>query len=131
MALNFFKNLFGKKSSTKDGETKSFDEIYNDLGIFEYLEDGFKVNGKDFSSKIKWTEIDQINVYKKDLIAYDLVAMEIIHGEKVLTIHEELPGWFQFVAKTKEIFSQIPKDWELKIIHPAFEPNFTTIYKAN
>lgn len=54
--------------------------------------------------------------------------MEIVRGEKYFVISEELPGWFQFVKKTKEIFPIIPKDWDLNIIHPAFQTNFTTIY---
>ena len=55
--------------------------------------------------------------------------MRIVHGNTFFTISEELPGWYQFVIKTKEIFRDIPKDWDLKIPFPPFETNYTVIYK--
>lgn len=126
--MNFFSNLFQKINSKKDEPKKSFDEIYADLGLFEYSEDGFKITNQDFSKDIKWTEIDRINAYKKDLYAYDLIVMEIVCGENALTINEETPGWFQLVLKLKEVFDSIPKDWDMNIAQPAFATNFTTIY---
>jgi hypothetical protein len=115
--------------NTKKNESKkSFDEIYADLGLFEYSEDGFKITTQDFSKDIKWTEIHQINAYKKDVYAYDLIVMEIVCGENSLTINEETLGWFQLVLKLKEVFDSIPKDWDMKITQPPFKTNFTTIY---
>lgn len=75
-----------------------------------------------------WSEITQLNVYKEDLITIDIVQMEIVCGDKFLTITEDSPGWYQFVVKTKEVFPSIPKDWDLKIILPAFEVNYSVIY---
>lgn len=126
--MNFFSRLFQKINTKKNESKKSFDEIYADLGLFEYSEDGFKITTQDFSKDIKWTEIDQINAYKKDVYAYDLIVMEIICGENSLTINEETLGWFQLVLKLKEVFDSIPKDWDMKITQPPFETNFTTIY---
>ena len=126
--MNFFLKLFQKKSTVKTDINKSFDEIYSDLGMFEYLDDGFKIESKDFSRIIKWSDIDKINAYKKDLYTYDLVVMEIICEENALTINEESPGWFQLILKLKIIFETIPKDWEMNIIQPTFATNFTTIY---
>ena len=55
--------------------------------------------------------------------------MEIVYGHKSFTISEELPGWYQFILKTKEIFPTIPKDWDIQIIQPAFATNYATIYE--
>ena len=129
--MNFFLKLFQKKTTLKTDINKSFDEIYSDLGMFEYLDDGFKIESKDFSRIIKWSEIDKINAYKKDLYAYDLVVMEIICEENTLTINEESPGWFQLVLKLKENFETIPKDWDMNITQPAFATNFITIYSKS
>ena len=126
--MNFFSMLFQKINSKKDESKKTFDEVYSDFGLFEYSEDGFKFTNQDFSKNIKWTEIDRINVYKKDIFAYDLIVMEILCGENALTINEETPGWFQLVLKLKEVFNSIPKDWDINIVQPAFATNFTTIY---
>jgi len=123
---NFFSKLFGKTEAA--GPDESFQKIWDDAGVFEYEEDGFKITDEDFYIHIKWNEIDKIAAYKKDLFAVDLIVMEISHNEKHLTLNEEMPGWFQFVLKTKEIFSEIPKDWDVEIMHPAFEENYTVLY---
>jgi len=69
-----------------------------------------------------------VNVYKRDLITIDRIEMEIVIEGRSITISEDLPGWYQFVLKTKEKYSSIPKDWDIEIIQPAFATNFTTIY---
>ena len=127
--MNFFKKLFAKKSFENPELKQNFEEIYSDLGIFEYFEDGFKITTKDFEKTLKWFEIDQINAFKKDLYAYDLVVLEILCGENALSINEETPGWFQFIIKLKDVFETIPKDWEINITQPAFAENYTVLYE--
>lgn len=106
----------------------TFDEMYKELGVFEYDDTGFTIHYEDFTKRLAWSDITQINVYKVDQLTIDRIDMEIVYGEKAFTINEELPGWYQFVLKTKEIFPRIPKDWDVKIIQPAFATNYTTIY---
>ncbi len=107
----------------------SFDEIYSEFGIFEYENNGFRILSNKNDNLILWSDIIEINVYKKDLYVYDLISMEILIKEKVLNINEETAGWYQFVLKLKEIFKEIPKDWEIEIAQPPFELNFRTILK--
>lgn len=102
--------------------------MYSDLGAFEYDESGFTIQYKDFTKRLAWADITQLNVYKVDQLTIDRIDMQIVYGDKAFTISEELPGWYQFVLKTKEIFPTIPKDWDITIIQPAFAKNFTTIY---
>ena len=73
-------------------------------------------------------KLHNLYVYKVDQFTIDRIDMEIVYGDKAFTISEELPGWYQFVLKTKEIFDTIPKDWDITIIKPAFATNFATIY---
>ena len=127
--MSFFSKLFEKFIPKEPESKKSFEEIYNDLGIFEYSDNGFKIGLIDSTETIKWAEIDEINAYKKDVYAYDLVVMEIVCGKNSFSVNEETPGWFQLVIKLKEIFESIPKDWEVNITQPPFATNFTTIYK--
>ncbi|AWA31077.1 hypothetical protein HYN48_13820 [Flavobacterium magnum] len=124
-----FSKILRKKHLTNSNSDKSFDEIYNDLGCFKYDEVGFILDYENFNASVKWDEITQLNVYKKDLITIDQIEMQIVAGQKYFTISEELPGWFQFIIKTKEMFPTIPKDWDMKIINPPFQANFTTIYE--
>lgn len=107
---------------------KSYHEIYNDLGGFQYDVEGFTINYKDFSKRVNWDEITKLIAYKRDQITVDRIELEIVFGDKAFMISEDLPGWYQFVIKTKEIYPTIPKDWDVKINQPAFDKNVTTIY---
>lgn len=109
--------------------SESFQKKHNNFGAIEYKNDGFVIKDKDLSVDIKWDDINKIEVYKKDLFTVDLIVMEITHDEKVLVIDEELPGWFQFILKLKEIFSEIPRDWDLTIMNPAFEKNYRVLFE--
>ena len=106
----------------------TFDEIFQDLGIFKYATLGFTVESKDFLASIKWADIEEINVYKSDLLTTDRIDMEIVYLDRILTINEELPGWYQFVIKLNENFPEIPRDWDTEIVFPAFATNYRTIY---
>ncbi|MBI1838155.1 MAG: hypothetical protein HYR91_12905 [Flavobacteriia bacterium] len=130
--MNWFKDIISKLQSKKHvtnyNSGKSFEERYNDLGVFQYDSESFTITHKDFSRRIKWDDVIQINAYKRDQITIDRIEMEIVFDDKYFTISEDLPGWYQFILKTKEIYPRIPKDWDIKIIQPAFTSNFTTIY---
>lgn len=107
---------------------KSFEEQQSELGAFQYTDDGFIYSRGDFSKDLKWSEITEINVYQKDLITFDEIRMEIVYGENSIEISEEIPGWYQFVLRTKEIFNSIPKNWDLEIVQPPFAINYKKIY---
>ncbi|MEJ8819712.1 hypothetical protein [Lacibacter sp. H407] len=130
------KNLFAKLFSLKRPHPepnnltsgKTFDEKLNDIGCFQYDDEGFSINYGDFSKKMKWDEITEINVYKADLMTIDRIEMEIVYTDKMFMISEDLPGWYQFVIKTKSIFPSIPNDWDMEIVQPPFATNYRTIY---
>lgn len=133
--MNWLIKLFSKLSSNKHltniNSGKSFPEMYDDLGVFQYDREGFTISYEDFTKRINWADITQLNAYKVDLFTTDRVDLEIVYGDKAFSISEELPGWYQFVIKTKEVFPTIPKDWDTEIIHPPFETNYTTIYERD
>lgn len=133
--MNWFTKLFylafPQKDITPDPAKKSFDEVYKELGAFEYNEHGFMFVYQNFEEEIAWDDITQLNVYKTDLMTTDRIDMEIVYGGKSFIINEEIPGWYQFIIKTKEIFPSIPKEWDVDIIWPAFATNYKTIYKKD
>jgi hypothetical protein len=120
--------VFPKPHLTNSNSGKSFKEIESDLGAFQYDEHGFTVKYENFTKRLEWADITQLNVYKVDQMTIERIDMEIVYGEKSFSISEELPGWYQFVLKAKEVFPTIPKDWDIFIIHPAFATNYRTIY---
>jgi hypothetical protein len=98
------------------------------LGAFEYTDNGFTYTRGDFVKTLKWSDITQLNVYKADLMTIDEIRMQIVYGDLSFEISEEVPGWYQFVARTKKIFPSIPSSWEYEITQPPFATNFRTIY---
>ena len=130
--MSWLKKIFSKEVSktqkTKSNSGKTFEEMYHDLGVFQYDNDGFTISDEGFTKRLNWSDITQLNVFKVDLFTTDRIDMEIVYGDRCFTICEEHPGWYQFVLKTKEIFSTIPKDWDITIVQPAFAANYTTIY---
>ena len=120
----FTRNSFFKKSTAG----KLIDIQYNETGAFKYHEKGFTIHFQSFFIELDWDNITQLNVFKVDLFTTDRIDMEIVYSDKAFTINEELPGWNQFVLKTKEVFPSIPKDWDVKIVQPPFAENFMTIY---
>lgn len=123
-----FTKVIPKKHLKNSNSGKNFDEMYQELGAFSYDDNGFTILYEDFEQRLNWLDITQLNVYKVDLMTIDQIEMEIVYGDQRFSITEELPGWYQFVIKTKEIFPTIPKDWDVAIIHPAFATNYRTIY---
>ncbi len=130
--MNWLNNILSrftkKKPLSNLGSGKTFDEKYAELGCFTYTNKGFTINYEEFTKTLEWNDITEINVFKSDLLTIDRVDMEIVYGERCFTITEDVPGWYQFVIKTKEVFPTIPDDWDLEIIHPAFARNYKTIY---
>jgi hypothetical protein len=120
-----------KRHVTNSNSGKTFDEQYEELGAFQYDEDGFTISYEEITKRLRWNDITQLNVYKVDQITIDRIEMEIVYGDKAFSISEELPGWYQFVLKTKKVFPSIPQDWDIVIIHPAFATNFRTIYEKS
>jgi hypothetical protein len=124
-----FSEEIRKRSEERNRPPKPFDEIFRELGVFKYDDSGFTIEYEDFAKRLKWIEITQINAYKTDLYTTDRVDMEIVYSDRCFTISEELPGWYQFVIKLKEVFPDIPNDWDTEIIYPAFAANYRTIYE--
>ena len=93
--------------------------------------EGIFITGTNFKKNIAWTEITQMNAFKNDFFTWDRVELEIVYGDKSLTINEDVEGWDIFVTQSKKLFATIPQDWDTAIIHPPFETNFTTIYSKS
>src|SRR5687767_15676747 len=101
--MNWLKNLIIKATPKKSAE-----EVFNELGAFQYHEDGFTITYKDFSERVNWEDIDQLNAYKVDLMSIDRIDLEIVYSGKVFAISEDLPGWYRFINKLQEVFPAIP-----------------------
>lgn len=94
--------------------------------------DGFDLcSGDDLKYRVLWNEVDRIEVFKEDLITYDMVCMEFIVGVKdmVFPVNDEVEGFWEMVKRIKEVFPTSRQDWEAVVVKPAFARNPTVIYE--
>jgi hypothetical protein len=128
------KNLFLRPGSelAKEYGKLDFERRLNDNGIFEYSQNGFKVDLENQFHEYQWTDISVLFGYKKDLYTIDNICLDVftIDG-KGFTINEDTAGWYQFIRHSKENLTAIPENWEMKIASPAFETKLTLLYDKN
>ena len=95
-------------------------------------DDGFDLHSGDaLKYGVLWNEVDRIEVFKEDLITYDMVCMEFIVGAKdmVFPVNDEVEGFWEMVKRVKEVLPSSLQDWEAVVIKPAFARNPTVIYQ--
>jgi len=56
----------GKSPDSNVG--KSHEERHNETGVFSYNQEGFTINSEIIKEKIRWADITELNVYKRDLM---------------------------------------------------------------
>jgi hypothetical protein len=125
------KNVFVSPNSDLEKKIRkdSFDKVYEDNGIFKYTENGFRINSEGGELNYNWADILSMIGYKQDHFTTDSICLEFKTNDGLRhKINEETNGWFQFVKISKENINQIPKDWELTIMLPVFEPTPTLLF---
>ncbi|WP_084647011.1 hypothetical protein [Mesorhizobium sp. WSM2561] len=77
-------------------------------------------------------EVSAVISYKIDELTTDLICCDIVIGsgeaEQIRTIHEELPGFDNLMARL-EALPGFNRKWRDAIILPAFAENRTIIYQ--
>jgi len=132
-ALLILNRLFNPKypRQQKEIQKKAFELRYQDLGVFEYEKDGFNFTGGDQPLFSRWSDIEAIFVYKRDLFTFDELNMEIfLINDYRIRITEETNGWYQFILKLKQVFPTIDQEFEGKLMFPPFETNLSLIYTS-
>jgi hypothetical protein len=103
--------------------------LYEQYGVFSYEDDGFIIQLAQGAKKYFYGGIEAIIAYKVDRVLYDEIRLEVVFAEFALRISEEIPGWYQFVQKIKEIFPSISRTWDLEMPFPSFAMNLTVLYQ--
>lgn len=134
--MNWLKRFLSKIGATTEDQeihniVKPIESVHEVDGVFQYNPSGFTVSYENVSVDIKWNDISQISVFKRDLFTVDRIDMNILYSDKVLSISEDLPGWDQFVQKAKETFPEIPEGWEADVALPPFVKNLSIIYNRS
>jgi hypothetical protein len=125
------KTLFirpGSKLAKEYGEI-DFQKRYNDLGTFEYLDNGFAGTIEEEELALNWSELNTIVAYKNDLYTYDVVCLDVFTTDgQNFSINEDTPGWYQFIERMNTTFISIDKGWQTQVTIPAFETKLTLLY---
>jgi len=130
----FHPKFFWVDTKSKSGkliQQQAFDLRYNDEGVFQYVDAGFNFTNKEQTIFVAWTDIETIFAFKRDLMTVDELNIEVFLKDKMrIRLTEEIDGWFQFIIKIKEVFPSIDKEFDTKLIFPAFETNLTLVYNS-
>lgn len=95
---------------------------------YQWFSKSGKIRDED---QILWADISVIEVFKRDMFAYDLICLTIKYeGGEPVEIDEEDPHWDIFVGKLhKRLDGAQPwGKWFSNVAFPAFTANAQTIY---
>lgn len=114
--MNILKGLFKPQQKTKESSLRVTNE-------------GFSIESEINNAYIGWLDINKLTVYKMDLMAIDLVCLEVeVKIGKTYIIHEELEGWTEVITEMNRILN-LDSDWLTNVTLPPFQRNDTIIYQ--
>lgn len=100
----------------------------------EIFENGFLVSTPDGADRVMLADVRGVSAYKRDAITTDLICCDIEtaspKGPMVRTIHEEMSGFHEVMAKLEEL-PGFYRYWREAVILPPFAQNFTILYRQN
>lgn len=90
---------------------------------------GFGIKTGNVITHYKWKDIEAIFAYKEDIVTTDNICLDIFTNDGCcLKLSEETPYWRAFNDLLTEKLSEIPENWEMEIVVPAFETKLTMLY---
>lgn len=92
------------------------------------LKNSFEINNGSSRINVKWCEIEKIVAFKKDLLTYDQICLEIYSNKKQFYCSEDFDGWNDFVKELNNQLPRLDKNWIRKVSQPPFEKSRTTIF---
>ena len=111
--------------------TSDFLNLYEQLGVFSYQEDGFTIELGEGPRRYLYRQIEAIIAFKVNRSDYDEIRLEIFFDDYALRVSENVPGWYRFVQQTKDVFSSIPKDWDLQMPSTSPAMDLVVLYKRS
>lgn len=99
------------------------------MGIFTYNGDEFKFEKEGEIKSYSWNNVKTVVAYKEDRSTYDIIMQTIVMDDGfVLSLNEDIAGWFQFQKRLVQHIPQISMDWLINIADPPFQKNTTLLY---
>ena len=100
--------------------------------VIDVDDDGFSVSldGSD-ASRVDWASVKEIAAFKRDLFAYDEICLGFRCGsdDRFWWVGEEDVGYKALRAEVEKRFDGLLENWWSTVAFPAYEENWTTIWK--
>jgi hypothetical protein len=82
---------------------------------------------------VKWNDVFEIQTYKLDLFAYDMIVLGFyeLHKDRFTEVWEDAAGWSDLCEIITKIFPGFPEGWWSEVAYPPFETNMRTLYKRS
>ena len=106
-----------------------FEIIKEEIGGFQYVEEGFSITLKEVVIRIDWKEIDTIIAYKENRNFEEEICLDIFHQDaRLLAISESIPGWFQFIKRLPPRYPSVAVNWYDAMANNTAKPMVPILY---
>lgn len=92
---------------------------------------GYRIlQGGTQTAEVQWNDVREVFIYKKDLIATDLICIgfRISDDGTHMVLHEEGNYWESLLEWLPKVFPGIRTDWHQDVVLPPFEPCLTLLW---
>jgi hypothetical protein len=90
-------------------------------------------SGKGGSLELRWSEVEEVHAYKRDLFTTDLICLAFKRSgkEEYYKIHEEMAGYQDLLEVIPSHLPKFTLDWLLDVALPAFDAKHQIIWKRS
>ncbi len=90
-------------------------------------------SGKGDSSELRWSDVEEVHAYKRDLFTTDLICLAFKKSgrEEYYEIHEEMAGYHDLLEALPSRLPEFAVEWFFTVAFPAFETNHQIIWKRS
>jgi len=90
---------------------------------------GFQIHDEDHPSECRWSDVREIETYKIDLYAHDLICLgfRISDKDEWIELHELHRGFNEVIEFMESRFS-LPDNWYEDVMRPAFATNHCVLW---
>ena len=90
-------------------------------------------SGKGDSSELRWSEVEEVHAFKRDLFSTDLICLAFKKQGKdeYYEIHEEMAGYHDLLEVLPSRLPKFTFEWFRAVAFPAFEANHQIIWKRS
>jgi hypothetical protein len=87
-------------------------------------------SSKGDSSELRWSEVEEVHAYKRDLFTTDLICLAFrkCGTEEYYEVHEEMAGYHDLLEVLQRRLPEFTLEWFSDVAFPAFETKHRIIW---